>query len=576
MAFDYEDKVQLQRLKDSIEFSRKKLDQHVKQRKKFLDQVLGRLHPDSGNPRSSAVNLMEGYVSTHTRLLAPNAPQIMLTVSDPILRPSGKKLELKVNHYIEHETKYEETLYDCVFDALLSPASQCKVGLVEVQGRGGYTHDGREPFVDYIAGIDWVHDMMANKYETKEYAGDRSPMLLEQLKDQYPEHADKLKNLGASRFNIKEEDRMSGAPGTRLFDYMDVWSIWVPSAKQILLMPGTSTGVSDLVLEAIPWKGPENGPYYRLEFSRIPGMTMSLAPAASVSELGGLHDALFNKSSDQALNQKDVGVADRSSLADGQRIAHAEDRGVVGANGAKFAIHHFPGADPSNLSFGAFVQDQFSKRGGNLDQLDGSDASADTLGQTEILFKQSFGRIDAMRKKVHTFNRDILEHVAFLFWDDRKSDFVVQLHVPTTKEKHPVGFKPIDREADFMQLNVSINPYSERFNTPEMELALLFNALREVTLPNLDRMREQGITVDFAEIHKKIGLYGNTTMFDDLLLFTGGNIQSNGPTAPRAASPGGSAGVPGGQGGPSRDFQQVASSLAREVSGRRGAVENVA
>ena len=197
MPFDPENTKDVSRLVTAVRKSRLKLADHRKLRTKFLREYLGMNYSEQGASKSVPINLIEQFVSIYRRALVPTLPQAFVTVREQGLLGTRSKLELGINHLVE-EIDLERTLDLAVFDALLLFAIG-KVGKVDPEaGYRGYRHDDGQPFADHILNDDWVHDYAARDRETWEYAGDRSFPLLEELQDQYPKHADKLKKADFS------------------------------------------------------------------------------------------------------------------------------------------------------------------------------------------------------------------------------------------------------------------------------------------------------------------------------------------------------------------------------------------
>lgn len=575
MAFDPENPTHLDRLVRGVKNSRKKLRVHRELRAKFQREYVGRLHSDRGAVTSVPVNLVEQFVNVYKRALVPTLPSAFVTVSDRALLGTRTKLELGINH-LAREIDLETTLELAVFDALLMMAI-VKVGLTEKSFRyRGFLHDTGQPFVDHILFDDWVHDYAAKSSETFEYAGDRTYEPLEKLRDTYPKHADALDPASFRRTNDDGDERGDPIDRTlegeeRVGDYGGVYSLWMPEPNLILILPEDKAGgIRPLVLETIEWQGPERGPYHMLGFETLPGSTIPLSPISTVFEMAELHKALFNKSSSQAENQKTVIGARRSSHADATKLINADDMEVVTVDDPSLIKDfRFNGADPQTLQMGILVRQLFSQFSGNLDLLGGIAPQSETLGQDKLLAANASQRVKGMQKRVNRFVKGIFSDLAFWLFTDPRIELPLVKPNPGSAQGITLTLTAEDMEGDFLDYNIDINPYSMQSRTPEEELNLLMSILTNMVFPFKDDLREQGVTVNFRALLKRVGELANLKTMDEFLMFLGPGAKPSGSVGspPTIQFPGGGAQPGSGN----RDFQAAGSDMAsmlRMVSGQ--------
>jgi hypothetical protein len=567
MPFDPENPRDVSRLVTAVRKSRLKMGTHRELRNKFQREYLGTNYSDKGATKSVAPNDVEQFVAIHKQLLAPTVPAAFITVRDQALLGTRSKLELGINH-LANEIDLETTFDLVVFDALLLMAV-VKVGLV---GKGpkyvSYRDDTGQPFVDHILQDDWVHDYGAKSWETMEYAGDQSFEPLELLKDTYPKHADVL-----TRADFTNEDgdtrgdpidrRLDGLE--RVEDYGSVWQLWLPRAGLVMVMAGGPRGMRKLVLEATEWQGPETGPYHLLGFEFVPGSTIPLSPIATVFELAKLGGALFRKSSRQAEHQKTVIAARRSSASDARKIIGADDMEVVTADDPTLIKDfRFNGADPQTLQMGALVRQLFSQYSGNLNLTGGLAAQSETLGQDELLAAASSQRIKWMQKRVRKFTKGVFRDLAFWLFTDPRIELPLVKPNPGAAQGIRMTLTPEDMEGDFLDYNIDVNPYSMQSRTPQEELEILAMTFERFVLPYREDYQQQGVTINFPKLLRRVAELTNQKTIDEFLMFAG-----------TAAPPKQSVGSPpqavqrpsaGGQGGNGRQFQQAGGDLASVMS----------
>lgn len=579
MPFDPENKTDVSRLVKSVRKSRQKLGIHRELRNRFQREYLGKNYSDKGATYSVAPNDVEQFIAVHKQLLAPSVPAAFVTVADQALLGTRSKLELGLNH-LANEIDLETTFDLVLFDALLLMAV-IKIGLTEQTFRyQGYRHDTGQPFVDHILNDDWVHDYAAKSWETVEYAGDRSFEPLELLKDTYPKHADKLTR--AEFLNTNEDGDSRGDPidrtadgQERVTDYGSVWQMWLPRENLVLIMPGGARGVRSLVLETIEWQGPETGPYHMLGFEFVPGSTVPLSPIATVFELAKLGGALFRKSSNQAKHQKTVIAARRGGASDARKVTGAGDMEVVTVDGDPNLTKdfRFNGADPQTLQMGALVRQLFSEYSGNLNLVGGLAAQSETLGQDELLAAASSQRIKRMQKRVKKFTKGVFRDLAWWLFTDPRIELPLVKPNPGSSQGIRMTLTAEDMEGDFLDYNIDVNPYSLQARTPQEELNVLGMIFDRFVLPYRNELAQQGMTINFPALLRRVAELANCKTIDELLMLVGSAVaakQSVGSPPETIRFPGRA----GGQGGNGRNFQQgagdIASSIASMISGQGG------
>jgi len=576
MPFDPENRKDVSRLIESARRSRRKWADHRTIADKFQRVYVGRNYSEIRAPHSTPVNVVEQLVNIYKRALVPSLPSAFVRVDDPSLLGTRSKLELATNH-TAREIGLESTMELVIFDALMLMAV-VKVALKEADFRyQGYRHNEGQPFVDHILRDDWLHDYSAKSWEVMEYAGDRSFDVLEMVQDTYPKHADKLSAVELREFD--QDTAGKGDPidrtlagGQRVSDYVGIWQIWKPREKMILVMPD-DRGVPGLpVLESFAWEGPEVGPYHQLGFEFLPGSTIPLSPIATLFELAKLHGALFRKVARQSEHQKTVLGARRSSAADAAKLTRASDMEVVTVDDPSLIKDfRFNGADPATLQMESLVRQLFSEGAGNLQLLGGLGPQAETLGQDRLNAENASQRMKGMQKRVNGFLGGVFRSVTWWLFHDSRIDLPLIKPNPGAVAGIRLRLTPEDMEGDFLDYNIEVNPYSMQSRTPQEELNLLMNIMNTMVFPFPDQLAQQGVTINWPKLLRRVAELSNIKGIDEYLMFTG-----------QAAPPKGSVGSPpqtirfpgvppANPGG--REFQQAGGDMAsvlRMISGQGG------
>ena len=145
------------RLTASIEWSSKQMAYPRHKRVTAIRQFCGYHYSVDGSPKKVPVNMIKLAIDIYVRALAARAPRVMITTSEPKLKPIAANFELALN-LIPDEIDLAGTLRRVVTEALFA-LGIVKIGLHSVGEAIG--HDYGEPFVDAITLDDYFLDMTA-------------------------------------------------------------------------------------------------------------------------------------------------------------------------------------------------------------------------------------------------------------------------------------------------------------------------------------------------------------------------------------------------------------------------------
>ena len=158
---------QFDRLKKSIDWSKRQLEFPRKNRRRAIRQFIGYHHVEDGSPRRVIVPFLKMIIDIHVRLLAARAPRALFSTKYHDLRWTAASLELAVNE-IPREIDLEATLRRLVLEALFSVVV-AKCGLHTVSNVLGYEYGAS--FVDVVTMDDLVIDMAASHEDQLQYIG---------------------------------------------------------------------------------------------------------------------------------------------------------------------------------------------------------------------------------------------------------------------------------------------------------------------------------------------------------------------------------------------------------------------
>jgi hypothetical protein len=534
----------LTRLRESVDWSIKKLRPFRQNRMNALKAYVGRNYSNDGSQVRMPVNVLELALTIYQRQLASHSPKALVTTAFEELKPSAAELEVALNHLIE-EMKFGNTLRLAVIESLIGMGI-VKVG-IEVKDHAnelGTSHDTGQPFADIVHMDDWCHDMTAKRYDQIGYAGNkyRIPYDYVMQSQHYNATAKRLLkptekiNFGRDGGDMNSNSISSGSETVidEYEDHVELWDLWLPRENLIVTLPVDGDGPP---LHEQEWMGPENGPYHILGFEQVPGNVMPLPPASQWYDLNDLLNRMWRKLGNQAERQKTVlGVA-AHAMEDGKRIIDVDDgQGLFVENPDGAREYRFGGVDQQTLGFAMTVKDTASYMMGNIDAIAGLAPQSSTVGQDRLLNQAANERIDDMQQSVANFTTAVLKDVAMYLWTDPLIKLPLVKRVEGTDIEIPFNYTPESREGDFIQYNMDIEPYSMRVSSPSEKLQMLNDLMMNIFIPASQMLEAQGVTVDMAQYVATIAKYGNLKELEDILIHSKSE-DGRGPVDPYSTQP---------------------------------------
>ena len=532
----------MQRLQNAIYQSRRKMEPFRRNRYAALREYVGRWYSDDGTPDRVPINLIDLAVTILSRALAPGTPQILATSKRKYLRPAAKNLEAAMNKRLI-DMKFGETISDCVMDGLFSLAV-CKVGVKEIDSfmaEDGIATPVGESYALPVHLDDWVHDMVARRYEEVQFSGNRFRLPLSFVKDSdlyFKDVREKLQPTHRDLYNEQGDIRAEtlsqgfgasglGATGDDAFrDYIELWEVWLPMERLIVTLPsltGSLYGSGEEPLRIVEWEGPDHGPYHLLGYQKVPGNLMPKAPVMNYRDLHDTENRLYRKLIRQAERQKTVTAAQGSSLDDSERVRDADDGDIILVNAPQnIKEMRFGGVDNINLAFAIQVIDQFSMMAGNIEAIGGLGPQADTLGQDQIIQNSASEQIEFMADRTTTFTKAITEDLAWYEWNEPYHDRSAEKTIPGTEIKIPAPFAPQDRHGRFSDYDISLAPYSLQDTSPSQRLNTIGRIFGTFIQPNMQALMANGVQVNWPKFLRRIAKYANVQAdMDDILMMAG-------------------------------------------------------
>lgn len=524
--FNPKDKSQMQKLSQAMGYSWEQLQPFRDTRRKLLKNYAGK-HYGNSTSEKMPVNLMELAANIYLQRLVASSPAIKIGPKRGMVQLNEicDRFEIAGNQLLS-EIDLETTLSGGVFAAIFS-AGIVKVGLNATQVEvGGFLHDSGQPFANTVSLDNWIHDMTADTFEQCQYFGDRYTITEDEAKVMFD--AKGFKKLIPDADTTPEttaHDMSESNPAKReeFRTTYKVWDVWLPKQNLVLICAdsGDKNEPVGEVLKVIEWAGPKIGPYHLLGFSFIDDNTMPLSPASLWEDLNELANRLFRKLGRQAERQKTVGLVQAGEGTTAAKITEANDgEWVEVSNPAAASEHKFGGIAPESLGFLVHVKDLFSYLAGNLDALGGLGPQSDTLGQDQLLGASASQRIQKMQKATYKWTLEIVESLLYWLWTDPWIDMPLVKRVPMLEGiGATASFGPNDRKGDFLDYNITIEPYSMQHQSPESKLMALKNIMDGFIGPLMPLMQAQGATINVQELFKQISSMANLPELNNILMY---------------------------------------------------------
>ena len=505
----------IEKLKKSISHNRKLLQPYRENRVAAVREFVGRNYSDSGSKDRVPINMLELFVSTYSRQLIGNRPNVFVQPRVESLAPQAKELELATNHVLK-EMEIESTLRAAVIDALFC-IGIVKVGVAEADGEAmrGFRHDSGQPFAETIDLDDWVHDMSARHLDECSFMGHRFKVPTEVLRssDVYssPENIPTSKrslinDFGDMRVNAVGHAEMYADSGQS--DISELWEVYLPREGRVCTFIADETGLPLKKIRDIEWEGPEMGPYHFLKFSEVPGNTMPLPPVATMMDLHDLANKLFRKLGRQAERQKDVVGYRGSAEQDAKNVQSSFDGGVIRMDDPQSVqTYKFGGIDQQNLAFVLQLKNFFNYYGGNIDTLGGLGPQSSTVGQDKLINESASQRMADMQEAARGFAKSLCTSVGWHIYHDNESELELEKTVAGTTLKVPFVYDKSRKESDIFDFNMDIEPHSIISQTPGEKLQQLRELMNSFISPLLPAMQQQGISVDGKKLIELVSRY---------------------------------------------------------------------
>lgn len=529
-------KIEIMRLQQSINWSYRQLAPFRANDKYAMEQYVGRNYSEGGSQKKVPFSLLELAISTYTQRLSGGKPKVLFTTPHDQLQPQKSKLQRGTNHLLE-EIDFGVTLADAVQGGFFS-LGIIKMGL-DLRSQeewNGFLHDVMQPFADSVTLDNFCFDMSATKWEKVQHCEDRYTVDLEDAKEMF-DHGDKLMSITDTEGYGMDAERLKdmtqgGAHDDEYYrEIGEAIDVWDPRNNWVITLAteqGQFCAETGEALHVMDWNGPERGPYRLLRFNPVRGNIMPLPPVALWMDMHELANNVMRKLSRQAQRQKTVFGVVPGGEADAGTTIEAKDGEMVKLLSTKSIVPiNYPGVEPQQLAFLIQLKNMASWLWGNLDALGGLSPQADTLGQDRLLTAAASQRLVKMQNTTTDFAHSCILTLAELLYGD--PNIVLGQTKRHGDIEIPVFWTPEDREANFLEYNMTLEPYSLEYHSPTERLETIRKVMAQIALPFQQQMMAQGIHIDMEALFNIIGDYTGLDELKQILIYTNPRGTEEGP-----------------------------------------------
>lgn len=476
-----------------------------------------------GYSRNHPFNLIDRGVSTIVPFLIEGNPRILVETAIPNVRPWAYTTQLAINFFIEKlnlaENVFIPAAINSMFGAAITRTSFYYDRLISLDDE---VIKVGTPWVELIDDSNYIGDPSAKRRCDFTFEGDIYVLPTEYAKDFFAgkdkygnQIADYITSDGklTQKFSPKEiwqpnfdRTRLS------LREYTTFIDIYLRDENTIItIMP---EGKKSKILREEEWDGPPGGPYDYLGYKFFPDSSLALPPAWSWNDVDITMNILAEKMQEQAEAQKDLVAYSAEASEDMDKLSKAPNLGTVKvADVNAMQKISFGGVNPVNFQWVGYIEEQFTKQGGNPDVLGGRGAQAPTLGQEQLIYSNATRIVNNMYTRWQAFVSSVVKKLAWAFWTDPTVYVPVIKEIPGAGEL-PAIFSQAEKVGDFYDFIFKIVPYSTQRNSPEVRYQKLMQFLSQWILPTMQLAAAQGQQIDFNLVSKILADYAGIESFN--------------------------------------------------------------
>ena len=521
--------VHRQRFATSVEYARSELERFARMRENTVRAYLGvppTIPGESCQSRNRRYdkslpkgNLLQMAALNQQIALAYGEPEYLTTARTPNHAGMADKLDPALNR-MSKLLDLGETARQVAADSFFGYGIfKAGIGLMPLSSQKA-TGLKVGPCVWRVSQYNYLYDITATVRSNCKWEGDVYSMPLDEAAEIWPEKADKLQvaldtdRLDAPRVFTRPTGLNAPELEVRLFD------CYFPSAGLVatwLVRNGYFGSLAEEYLGCREYDGHWSGVYEVLTHLYSPDELLPIAQAESVKAIHFLFNDLFEITAHQAVSAKINPIHTAGSDKDMSRVLKAADRApvaVVGTGPDRMGLFEVPGPTASQTQYMAAVMQLFKQ----FVPLTDEPARAATATQSALERQSTNAIIGEARRK---FNRS-LQLVGYKLGHLLMNDNSIML--PSSRPVFPgsqvsvdMSWYPASREprvAMIDDFDISIEPYSTVFRSPEEKRNLIISMMDQVT--RIMQARAMGAPVNVEKAINLLARYSGLPELNEL------------------------------------------------------------
>ena len=490
-------------------------------RSKFRETVrldAGSHYSENASLKRQPVNLISLFRRIVQRHLITKNPRFSLNTFEASLKPVLSATEAWGNRQLKR-MKAAETFKRIVTDALFL-VGIAKVSIVNPgeAALSGFAMKAGTPGLYRVPFQDFVYDTHAHTFSEASFLGHRYrvPRISITTDKSFSREREEIPISYDNMFAETGEEKTSAIGRTYNYDtefedMADVWEFYLPRHRLVATFMGDDAGFPHLEqsgkpLKVQPWVGPYCGPYHFLCLGNVADNAL---PKAPIMDLIDMHEGVnrnWRKLIDQMKDQKTLLLVRGLSTEDAKRIVQGNNGDTIRIDGDIPTPVDYGGPNAAMIQATDAMTKLFSWFSGNLDMLGGLSPQSKTLGQDKLLAQSASGAMVDMQEETVNHVSSVIEALCWYWIKNPYHTMVSGYELPGTGQSIARKVSPMDRlDIDFEELDISVDPYSFRHQTPQERTQALTQLVQTTILPMMPLLQQQGIGFDLNAYLTKMG-----------------------------------------------------------------------
>jgi hypothetical protein len=535
MAYNLKKEHDREHLRRSMDWSWNQLKPYREKRHSLVADYCGTQYGKvgfqaiEGRADDQIANFMFQTASIYRSWLVANRPQVKIHASSNKKAAFAKRFEVNLNELIKI-INLQQTISMTVLNALFK-IGICKVGLGSSEfvklDDDSYSDPGF-PFAEAISLDNWNHDMEARSLRKCRWMMDYYEIDIRRLDEEKIFNKETRDKLIANNRDMRDTQRTEllgrdtqGPHGTK--DCVRLVDIWCPNEQVIYTMDDK---LMYAPLNVVDYSGNSEGPYKFLCFDEVPDNTMPIGPLENIQKLAQVTNSLLRKGVDQARRAKQVMAYEAGSDQDAKKISDARDGEYISVTDVERIKPMFVGAvDQNTYAFAIGAQKLLDRMGGNVQTLGGLGPQSDSVGQEQIIKQQVGALMQNMQSRVVKFTSDVCSELGWHLWHDqvgmKRFENLAAHGLPEIEVD--MSLNPGQREGDFADYSIEVEPYSMAYQSPGERLGMLNNIVMNMVFPLTQTpfAQQSGMSIDVKALVDKIADLSNLPELRNVVTFAG-------------------------------------------------------